>query len=149
MGLKLGQNINIWLFFRFLSVSGRDKRFWSRQSFLVETLVATYCLSRHWSRHTACRDTGRDKQYVATSVATSSMSRPVYRGDTGRYSLLGRDTGHDTGHDILPVATYFLTVTCFSSPTCRGHNFFILTRIWACEYSLERSLNVECSHEGI
>ena len=137
MGLKLSQNINFWLVFRFLSVSGRDKAFLSRQSFLVATLVATYCLSRHWSRqlawlrhwsrHTACRDTGRD-------------------------SLLGRDTGRD----ILPVATYFhlvatyfLTATCFSSPTCRGHNFFILTRIWACEYSLESSWNVECSHEGI
>ena len=130
MGLKLGQNINFWLFFRFLSVSGRDKCFWSRQSFLVETLVATYCLSRHWSRHTAW---------------SRHWSRHTTCGDTGRDSLLGRDTGHD----ILPVATYFLTVTCFSSPTCRGHNFFILTRIWACEYSLERYLNVECSHEGI
>ena len=37
----------------------------------------------------------------------------------------------------------------FSSPTCRGHNFFVLTRIWVCEYSLESSLNVECSHEEI
>ena len=31
-------------------------------------------------------------------------------------------------------------------PTCPGHNFFVLTRIWACEVSLERSLNVECNH---
>ena len=32
-------------------------------------------------------------------------------------------------------------------PTCRGHNFFVLTRIWACEVSLEISLNVEWNHE--
>ena len=105
---------------------------------LVATLVSTYFLSRHtfWSRHTSCRDIiyGRDILPIAT---------------------------YFPGHDILPVATYFLlrhtflvatyflTATCFSSPTCRGHNFFILTRIWACEYSLEISLNVECSHEGI
>ena len=107
MGLKLSQNINFWLVFRFLSVSGRDKTFLSRQSFLVATLVATYCLSRHWSRHTSCRDIGRD---------------------------------------TIPVATYFLTAACFSSPTCRGHNFFILTRIWACEYSLESSWNLQFSH---
>ena len=69
MGLKLGQNINFWLFFFGFSaflvatwLSGRDKAFWSR----------------HWSRHTACRDTSRE-------------------------SLLGRDTARD----ILPVATYF------------------------------------------
>ena len=49
----------------------------------------------------------------------------------GRDSLLGRDN--------------FWTATCFSSPTCRGHNFFVLTHIWACEYSLEISLNVECT----
>ena len=88
MGLKLGQNINFWLFFLV------SQRFWSRQGFLVATepsgrdtgrdillvatLVVTYYLSRHWSRHTTCRDTGRD-------------------------SLLGRDTGRD----ILPVATYY------------------------------------------
>ena len=50
MGLKLGQNINFWPFFRFLSVfdrdtgflvatqfPGRDQVFWSRPSFLVAT----------------------------------------------------------------------------------------------------------------
>ena len=37
----------------------------------------------------------------------------------------------------------FWTATGFSSLTCRGHNFFVSTRIWACEYSLESSLNVE------
>ena len=61
------------------------------------------------------------------------------------YRVIGRDTGRDTGlsrHQIW-------TATGFSSLTCRGHDFFVLTRIWACEYSLERSLNVECSHEGI
>ena len=50
-------------------------------------------------------------------------------------SLLGRDS--------------FWTATCFSSPTCRGHSFFVLTRIWECEYSLEISLNVECNHVEI
>ena len=61
-------------------------------------------------------------------------------------------SGHDinsgrdikSGRDII-----FWKATGFSSLTCRGHNFFVLTRIWACEYSLESSLNVECSHEGI
>ena len=141
MGLKLGQNINFWLFFFGFSaflvatrLSGRNKAFWSRH------WSRQLAWSRHWSRHTTCRDTGRDTGH-----------------DTGRYSLLGRDTGRD----ILPVATYFLSrhtflvatyfliATCFSSPTCRGHNFFILTRNWVCEYSLERYLNVECIHEGI
>ena len=54
----------------------------------------------------------------------------------------GRDI--NSGRDIK-----FWTTIGFSSLTCRGHNFFVLTRIWACEYLLESSLNVECSHEGI
>ena len=46
--------------------------------------------------------------------------------------------GHDTvfgvatkfpGHDSLLGRDSFWTATCFSSPTCRDHNFFILTRI--------------------
>ena len=74
--------------------------------------------------------------------------------DTGRNIKSGRDinSGRDiksgrninSGRDIK-----FWTATGFSSLTCRGHNFFVLTRIWACEYSLESSLNVECSHKGI
>ena len=75
-----------------------------------------------------------------------------FRPFLGFCSVSGRDTGRDiksgrdinSGHDIK-----FWTATGFSSLTCRGHNFFVLTRIWACEYSLERSLNVECIHEGI
>ena len=61
-------------------------------------------------------------------------------------SVSGRDTGRDinSGRDIK-----FWTATGFSSLTCWGHNFFVLTRIWACEYSLESSLNVECSHKRI
>ena len=110
MGLKFGQNIKFQFFFRFLQHSGRDKAFYRDKA----------CLSRHRSRHTACRDIGHDILLVAT-----------------------------TGRDILLVATYFPDSSLFFSPTCRGHNFFVLTRIWACEYSLERSLNVECSHEGI
>ena len=135
---------------------------------LVATSVATYCVPRHRSRHTACRDIGRDMLLlVATSVATyCCLSRHRSRHTACR----------DIGHDILLVATSvatccclsrhrsrhtacrdipslsrhtFLTASCFFSPTCRGHNFFILTRIWACEYSLESSLNVECTHEGI
>ena len=129
MGLKFGQKYQISVFFGFCSVSGRDKGFLSRQSFLIATLVvdvATYCcLSRHWSsmsRHTAaCRDTGRRCRDILLLVAT--------------YFPMSRHT--------------FLTAACFFSLTCRSHNFFVLARIWACEYSLERSLNVECSHEGI
>ena len=83
-------------------------------------------------------------------------------------SIFGRDVGRDikSGCDVKSAATsgrdinsgrdiksgrdiIFWTTTGFSSLTCRGHNFFVLTRIWACEYSLESSLNVECSHEGI
>ena len=44
------------------------------------------------------------------------------------------------------VATFISAQLLVSSPTHRGHNFFILTRIWACEVSLERYLNVECNH---
>ena len=69
-----------------------------------------------------------------------------FRPFLGFYSVSGHDTGRDikSGRDII-----FWTATGFSSLTCRGHNFFVLTRIWACEYSLESSLNVECSYEGI
>ena len=69
-----------------------------------------------------------------------------FRPFLGFCSVSGRDTGHDikSGRDIK-----FWTATGFSSLTCRGHNFFVLTRIWACEYSLESSLNLECSHKGI
>ena len=75
-----------------------------------------------------------------------------FRPFLGFCSVSGRDTGHDiksgcdinSGRDIK-----FWTATGFSSLTCRGHNFFFLTRIWACEYSLESFLNVEYSHEGI
>ena len=83
--------------------------------------------SSFWS--ISCRDikSGRTSNLVATS---------------GRDINSGRDIR--SGRDIN-----FWTATGFSSLTCRGHNFFVLTRIWACEYSLERSLNVECSHEGI
>ena len=83
----------------------------------------TQCFFGHekvsWSRQFFGRDT-------AFLVATKFPDRD---------SLLGRDS--------------FWKATCFSSPICRGHNFFILTRIWACEYSLEISLNVECKHEEI
>ena len=69
-----------------------------------------------------------------------------FRPFLGFCSVSGRDTGGDinSGRDIK-----FWTATGFSSLTYRGHNFFVLTRIWACEYSLESSLNVECSHERI
>ena len=140
MGLKLGQNINFRPFFFFFV----SQCFWSRQSFLVVTLVATACLVATLVA-TYC--------LVATLVATACLVATL----VGTYFLvatyfLSRHTfwsRHTSCRDILPVATYFLTATCFFSPTCRGHNFFILTRIWACEYSLERSLNVECRHDGI
>ena len=67
-------------------------------------------------------------------------------------SISGRDIGCDitSGRDIKSGRNIiFWTTTGFSSLTCRGHNFFVLTRIWACEYLLESSLNVECSHEEI
>ena len=72
-----------------------------------------------------------------------------FRPFLGFCSISGRDTGRDinSGRDIS--RHQFWTATGFCSLTCRGHNFFVLTRIWACEYSLESSLNVECSHEGI
>ena len=41
---------------------------------------------------------------------------------------------------------FFCSTASFSSSTCHGQNFFILTRIWVCEDSLESSLNEECSH---
>ena len=53
------------------------------------------------------------------------------------------------GLRLLGCDTVFWTAACFSFPTCRGHNFFVLTGIWVCEVSWERFLNVECNHEGI
>ena len=90
-----------------------------------------------------------------------------YRLFLGFSSVFGRDTvilGHDQvswsrqffgRYTVFGVAAKFpsrdsfWTATCFSSPTCQGHNFCVLTRIWAYEYSLERSLNVECNHEEV
>ena len=75
-----------------------------------------------------------------------------FRSFLGFCSVSGRDTGRyiKSGHDINSGRDIkFWTATGFSSLTCRGHNFFVLTRIWACEYSLERSLNVECRHKEI
>ena len=75
-----------------------------------------------------------------------------FRPFLGFCSVSGRDTGRDikSGRDINSGRDIkFWTATGFSSLTCRGHNFFVLTRIWACEYSLESSLNLECSHKGI
>ena len=63
--------------------------------------------------------------------------------------LLGRHTACLVTTQFLGCDTACWTTACFSSPTCQGHNFFVLTRIWACEVSLENSLNVECNHEGI
>ena len=85
------------------------------------------------------------------SVSGRDIGRDIKSGrdiNSGRDMNSGRDikSGRDinSGRDIK-----FWTATGFSSLTCRGHNFFVLTRIWACEYSLESYLNVECSHEGI
>ena len=44
--------------------------------------VATGNVLRPVSRQAVCRDRCRDKQYVATSVATSSMSRSVSRPES-------------------------------------------------------------------
>ena len=71
--------------------------------------------------------------------------RPFFRF----LSVFGHDTGflvatQFPGRDqVFWLRPIFWTATDFSSLTCRGHNFFVLTRIWACEYSLESSLNVE------
>ena len=63
-------------------------------------------------------------------------------------SVFGRDTvflvvTKFPGHDSLLGRDSFWTATCFSSPTCHGHNLFVLTRIWACKDSLERYMNEE------
>ena len=79
------------------------------------------------------------------SVSGRDTGRDIKSGrdiNSGRNIKSGRDI--NSGRDIK-----FSTAIGFSSLTCRGHNFFVFTRIWACEYSLESSLNVECSHEGI
>ena len=126
MGLKFGQKYQISVFFLLL------QRFWSRQRFLVATKLS-------------CRDTGRRCRDILLLVATSVAT----------YCCLSRHRSR-CRDILLLVATYFpmsrhtfLTAASFFFPTCRSHNFFVLARIWACEYSLERSLNVECSHEGI
>ena len=89
-------------------------------------------LQRFRSRHSFFRS--RPSFLVMTVFGRDTVFR-VATKFPGRDSLLGRDS--------------FWTTTYFSSPTCRDHNFFVLTRIWACEYSLERYLNVECNHEEI
>ena len=69
--------------------------------------------------------------------------------------VFGRDTGFLVATKFSGCNTIswsrliFWIAIGFSSLTCRGHNFFVLTRIWACEYSLENSLNVECIHVRI
>ena len=82
-----------------------------------------------------------------------------FRPFLGFCSVFGRDQVFWSRHNLLAATKFssrdtiswsrliFWTATGFSSLTCRGHNFFVLTRIWVCEYSLESSLNVECSHE--
>ena len=47
------------------------------------------------------------------------------------------------------VATNFLLNNLFCSPNFQGHNFFVLTQIWAWAVSLEISLNVEFNHGWI
>ena len=85
-----------------------------------------------WPRHSFFR---LRPSFLVVTVFGRDIVFGVATKFPGRDSLLGCDS--------------FWTATCFSSPTCRGHNFFVLTRIWACEYSLERSLNVECNHEEL
>ena len=75
---------------------------------------------------------------VSWSQHSSFWSRPSLLVVT---QFFGRD--NLLSHDNFQTATYFY------SPTCRGYNFFVLTQSWACEYSLESSLNLECNHEGI
>ena len=50
-------------------------------------------------------------------------------------------------HSLEMSRHSFCSTACFSSPTYWGHNFFILTQIWACEVSLESSLNLERNNE--
>ena len=84
----------------------------------------------------ATQQAGRDTVFlVATKFPGRDTVFLVATKFPGRDSLLGRDS--------------FWITTCFSSPTCRGHNFFVLTRIWVCEYSLESYLNVEFNHVEI
>ena len=80
-----------------------------------------------WSRHSFFRS--QPSFLVATQFFGHNTVFGVATKFPGRDNLLGRDS--------------FWTTTSFSSLTCRGHNFFVLTRIWVCEYSLESSLNVE------
>ena len=86
-----------------------------------------------------CRDTG-------FLVATQFPGRDQVFWLRPSFLVATQFPGRDT---ISWSRLIFWTATDFSSLTCRGHNFFVLTRIWACEYSLESSLNVECRNEGI
>ena len=127
MGLKLGQNINFRHFLGFCSVSGHDTGRDIKSG----------------------RDINSGRDIKSGRGINSSrdikFGRNINSGsdiNSGRDIKSGRDI--NSGRDIK-----FWTATGFSSLTCWGHNFFVLTRIWACEYSLESSLSVECSHEGI
>ena len=133
MGMKLGQNINFRPFLGFCTVSGLD----------------TGRDIKSGRDINSCRDInyGRDIK----SCRDINSGRDIKSGhdiNSGRDIKSGRDfnSGRDikSGRDII-----FWTAIGFSSLTCQGHNFFVLTRIWACEYSLESSLNVECSREGL
>ena len=134
MGLKLGQNINFRPFLGFCSVFGRDTGF----------LVATQSPGRDTSCLVAIQSPGRDT--VSWSPHSLLVATQVF---WSRHSLLvatqspGRDIISWSRHNFLDSSWFFFSLTC------RGHNFFVSTRIWACEYSLESSLNLECIHEGI
>ena len=84
-------------------------------------------------------DTGRNIKSGIKSGRDINSGRDIKSGrgiNSGCDIKSGRDI--NSGRDIK-----FWTATGFSSLTCRGHNFFVLSRIWECDYSLESSLNVE------
>ena len=88
---------------------------------------------------------GRDIKSGRDACRDIKSGRDAFRDiKSGRDAFRDIKSGRDACRDILPghdaCRTYFPDSNYFSSPTCRAHNFFFLTRIWACEYSLEKYL---------
>ena len=76
---------------------------------------------------------------------------PLFKTSTIEFlkndEVVVQDNNNDFKKTVEFIATNFGSGVCrdklFFSPTFHGHNFFILTQIWACGMSLESSLNVK------
>ena len=90
------------------------KKLWPRQvGEEKQAAVRKYVATRSMSRQEVCRDQCRDKQYVTTSVATSSMSQPVSR------QAVCRDRCRDKQYKATGVATSSMSRPVSRQAVCR------------------------------